>query len=60
MREMRSAYKNFIGKLGGHRRRWKDNIRIRLREIWWEGVDWMHLGQNREQWRTIVNTVKNF
>jgi len=25
------------------RRRWQDNIRMDLREIWWEGIDWMHL-----------------
>jgi hypothetical protein len=31
--------------LGRHRRRWEDNIRWDLREIGWEGVDWMHLAQ---------------
>jgi len=25
-------------------------IRIDLREIWWEGVDWIHLAQDRDQW----------
>jgi hypothetical protein len=29
--------------LGRNRRRWEDNIRMDLREIRWEGVDWMHL-----------------
>jgi hypothetical protein len=29
--------------LGRSRRRWKGNIRMDLREIWWEGVYWMHL-----------------
>jgi hypothetical protein len=29
--------------LGRCRRRWEDNIRMDLREIEWEGVDWMHL-----------------
>jgi len=27
------------------------------REIGLEGVDWMHLAQNRDQWRAVVNTV---
>jgi hypothetical protein len=22
-----------------------------LREVGWEGVDWMHLAQDRDQWR---------
>jgi len=63
--EMRDAYTILVGKsegrrpLGRHRRGWKD-IRIGLREIEWEGVDWMHLAQDRDQWRTVVNTVINF
>jgi hypothetical protein len=36
--------------LGRRRRRWQDNIRTDLREIWWEGVDWIHLAQDRSQW----------
>jgi hypothetical protein len=31
------------------RRRWKANIGMDLREIGWEGVDWMHLAQDRDQ-----------
>jgi hypothetical protein len=30
-----------------------------LREIGWEGMDWIHLNQNRELWRALVNTVIN-
>jgi hypothetical protein len=30
-----------------------------LREIVWEGVDWMHLAEDREKWRALVNTVMN-
>jgi hypothetical protein len=43
--------------LGRPRRRWEDNIIKDLREIGWEGVDWMHLAQDRDQWRAAVNTV---
>jgi hypothetical protein len=36
-----------------------DNIRINLRETGWEGVDWMHLAQDRDQWWALVNAVMN-
>jgi hypothetical protein len=35
--------------LGRPRNRWKIYIGMDLREIGWEGVDWMHLAQNRAQ-----------
>jgi hypothetical protein len=35
------------------------NIRMDLREIWREGVYWMHLAQDRDQLRAVVNTVMN-
>jgi hypothetical protein len=31
-----------------------------LREIKWEDVDWIHLAQDRYQWRAFVNEVMNF
>jgi hypothetical protein len=30
-----------------------------LREIGWEGVDWIHLAWDRDQWTALVNTVMN-
>jgi hypothetical protein len=54
---MRNVYNILIGKpegrkpFGKPRRRREDNIRLDLREIWREGVDWMHLTQDRDQWR---------
>jgi hypothetical protein len=30
-----------------------------LREIAWEGVDWIHMAQDTDQWRALVNTVIN-
>jgi hypothetical protein len=59
---MRNAYRILVGKPEGkrprwrHRRRWEYNIRMDLKEIGWEGVDWMHLAQDR---RALVNTVMN-
>jgi hypothetical protein len=35
--------------LGRPRCRWQDNIRMDLREIGWEGVDWINLAQDRDQ-----------
>jgi hypothetical protein len=36
-----------------------DNIEIDLREIGWDGVDWIDLAQEKEQWKALVNTVMN-
>jgi hypothetical protein len=36
-----------------------DNIKINLREIGWDGVDWIHMSQDREQWRALVSRVMN-
>jgi hypothetical protein len=66
MGEMRNAYKILVGKpegkrpLGRPRQRWEHNIRIDLRETGWKVVDWVHLLQDRAQWRTPVNTEMNF
>jgi hypothetical protein len=30
-----------------------------LRDIGWDGVDWIHLARDRDQWRALVNTVVN-
>jgi hypothetical protein len=39
------------------RRRWVDSIKTYLREIGWDGVDWIDMAQDRDQWRALVNTV---
>jgi hypothetical protein len=65
MGETRNAYRILVGKpegkrpLGIPRRRWVDNIKMDLREIGWDGVDWNELAQDRDQWRALVNTVMN-
>jgi hypothetical protein len=43
--------------LGGPRHRWVDIIKIDLREIGWDGMDWINLAQDRDQWRALVNMV---
>jgi hypothetical protein len=36
-----------------------DNIKMDLREIGWDGMEWMYLAQDKEVWRALVNTVMN-
>jgi hypothetical protein len=61
--ETRNACRILVGKpegkrpLGRPRRRWVDNIKMELREIGWDGVDWIELAEDRDQWRALVNTV---
>jgi hypothetical protein len=63
---MRNAYKILVGKpeekrpLGRPRRRWEDNIKMDFTEIWLEIVAWIHLVQDGDRWRALVNTVINF
>jgi hypothetical protein len=45
--------------LGRPRRRWVDNIKMDLREIGWDGMDWIVLAEDRDQWRALVNAVMN-
>jgi hypothetical protein len=63
--EGRNACRILMGKpngkrpLGRRRRRSVDNIKIDLTEIEWDGMNWIDLAQDRDQWRTLVNTIKN-
>jgi hypothetical protein len=65
MGENRNAYRILVGKpegkrpLGSPRHRWVNNIKIDLREIGWDGMDWIDLAPDRDQWRALVNTVMN-
>jgi hypothetical protein len=45
--------------IGRPRRRWVDNIKMDLREIGWDSVDWIDMAQDRDRWRALVNTVIN-
>jgi hypothetical protein len=65
MREKRNAYVILVGKpegkrsLGKQRRWWVDDIKIYLREIGWNDMDWIDLAQDKDQWRALENTVMN-
>jgi hypothetical protein len=65
MGENSNAYRILVGKpegkrpLGRQRHRWVDSIKIDLREMRWDGVDWIDLAQGRDQRRAVVNTVMN-
>jgi hypothetical protein len=65
MGEMRRVYNILVGRpegrrpLGRSRRRWEDDIEMDLREIAFGDVDWIHLAQDRDRWRALVNTVMN-
>jgi hypothetical protein len=43
-------------QLGRPKRRWLNNIKMDLREIVWDGMDWIDLAEDRNQWRDLVNT----
>jgi hypothetical protein len=46
--------------VGRPRCRWVDSIKMDLREIGWDGVNWIDMAQDRDQWRALVNMVLNF
>ena len=46
--------------LGRPRRRWEDNIKMDLQEVGRGRGDWMELAQDRDGWRALVVTVRNF
>jgi hypothetical protein len=66
MGEDRVVYRMLMGKpegkrpLGRPRRRWQDNIKIDLQEVGGGREDWMELAQDRDRWRELVGTVRDF
>jgi hypothetical protein len=38
---------------------WVDNIKMDLREIEWDRMDWIDLAQDRDQWSALVNMAMN-
>jgi transposase len=65
IREKRNACRILVGKpegkrpLGRPRRRGVHKIKMYLRDIGWDGMDWIDLAQDMNQWRDILITVMN-
>jgi transcription termination factor 2 len=65
MGEGRGVYRVLVGRpeckkpLGRPRRRWKDNIKMVLRELGIDGANWIQPAGNKVQWWTFINTVMN-
>jgi hypothetical protein len=63
--EGKGVYRVLVGKPEGKRplrrprRRWENNIKPNLREIWVDGANWIRMAQDGVQWRAFVNTVMN-
>ena len=66
MGEGRGVYRLLVGKpegrrpLGRPRRRWENNIKMDLQEVGGGRGDWMELAQDRDMWRALVDTVRDF
>jgi hypothetical protein len=60
---MRNAYRILVGKPEGMRllertrRRWEDSIKMDIKEIGCESVDWIQCAQDRFEWWAVVNTT---
>ncbi|KAJ4433706.1 hypothetical protein ANN_16017 [Periplaneta americana] len=65
MGEFRNAYRVLVGRpegkipLGRPRRRWEYDIKMDLREVGYDGRDWINLAQDRDQWRTYLRAAMN-
>jgi hypothetical protein len=66
MGEERGVHMVLVGKpegkrpLGRPRRRWDDNIKMDLQEVGVVRGDWMELAQDRDRWRALVGTLRDF
>jgi hypothetical protein len=53
-----------VGKTEGQRHAgrlrlmWKVYIKMDLKELELEGVDWVNLAQDRDEWRVVVDTLR--
>jgi len=65
MGEGRGVYRVLVGRpegkrsLGRPRHRWEDNIKLDLREMGIDGVNYIRLAQDRIPWRDFLSTVMN-
>jgi hypothetical protein len=40
--------------LGRPRHRWEENIKMDLKGIGWDDMDWIHLAEDRNQWGGLL------
>ncbi|KAJ4429019.1 hypothetical protein ANN_26015 [Periplaneta americana] len=65
MGKSRNAYRVLVGRpegkrpLGRPRCRWENDIKMDLREVGYDGRDWINLAQDRDQWRAYVRAAMN-
>jgi hypothetical protein len=61
MGEMRSGYRKSEAKrpLGGPRQRREDNVKLDLKEIRYEDIEWIYITQDRVWWWAVVGMVMN-
>jgi hypothetical protein len=45
--------------LGRPKHGWEDNMNMDLHTVGWGNMDWIHLAQDRDGWRTLVNAEMN-
>jgi hypothetical protein len=63
--QRRDAYRVLVGKpermrpLERPNHRWEDSIKMGLREVRWEGINWIDVVQDRDRWRAVVNKAMN-
>jgi hypothetical protein len=50
---------NGKGLLGRPKRRWDDDIKIRLKDVRWGGMDWIAPAEDRDRWQALVSAVMN-
>ncbi|KAJ4437415.1 hypothetical protein ANN_17559 [Periplaneta americana] len=66
MGESRNAYRMIVGRPEGKRplerprRRWENNIKMDLRGVGYDDIDWIDLAQNRDRWLAyLYGTLRN-
>jgi hypothetical protein len=56
----RNAYRILVGRSVGRRPLWRPRRKWEgLGEIGWDGMAWIDLAQDRDQWRALLNAVMN-
>ena len=66
MRDRREVYRVLVRKPEGRRpfgrpgRRWEDNIKMDHQEVGGGRGDWMELAHDRDSWRALMGTVRDF